>query len=271
MLNTHRIRRPEGGLRLLVMAAFSLVPAALVAQAPHVRLANNDVKHLMEQVEDHRGEFQDHLDSSIKDSKLRSPDGEVDVSAYLKDYDENVHKMKDRFTDDYAASTEVQTVLRQATAIDRRMRDQPMSTKGRSEWDREAASLKTLAEAYGATFPLPEGAPVRRYNDKEVAKAADDLANAADHFKDNVDKSDVVSKNDRESAKKDADGIKKLADDVKSRCEDGKPATAEFDQLWTLYSRVQSWVSTHPAPLAAADWTNMQTHMDILRHAFGAH
>jgi hypothetical protein len=150
------------------------------------------------------------------------------------------------------------------------MHAQAMGTKGRSEWDREAASLKTLADAYGATFPLTEGAPVRRYNDKEVAKAADDLANAADHFKDNVDKSEAVSKSDREAAKKDADGIKKLADDVKSRCEDGKPATAEFDQLSTLYSRVQSWVSTHPAPLAAADWTNMQTHMDVLRRAFGA-
>lgn len=270
MIDTHRFARCGGGLRLVVAAAFSLIPAALLAQAPHVRLSNNDVKHLMEQVEDHRGEFQDHLDSSIKDSKLRSPDGEVDVSAYLHDYEENVHKMKDRFSDDYAASTEVQTVLRQATAVDRHMRGQSTSTKGRSEWDREAASLKTLAEAYGTTFPLPEGAPVRRYNDKEVAQAADDLANAADHFKDNVDKSDAVSKSDREGAKKDADSIKKLADDVKSRCEDGKPATAEFDQLSTLYSRMQSWVSTHPAPLAAADWTSMQTHMDILRHAFGA-
>jgi hypothetical protein len=270
MIDTHRTRCQGSGLRLLVVAALSLVPAALLAQTPHVRLVDNDVKHLMEQVEDHRGEFQDHLDSSIKDSKLRSPDGEVDVSAYLKDYEDSVHKMKDRFNDDYAASTEVQTVLRQASAIDRHMHAQAMGTKGRSEWDREAASLKTLADAYGATFPLTEGAPVRRYNDKEVAKAADDLANAADHFKDNVDKSEAVSKSDREAAKKDADDIKKLADDVKSRCEDGKPATAEFDQLSTLYSRVQSWVSTHPAPLAAADWTNMQTHMDVLRRAFGA-
>jgi len=270
MIDTHWMARPGGGLRLLVVAACSLVPAALLAQTPHVRLANNDVKRLMEQVEDHRGEFQDHLDSSVKDSKLRSPDGEVDVSAYLHDYEDNVHKMKDRFNDDYAASTEVQTVLRQATAIDGHMRAQPMSIKGRSEWDSEAASLKTLAAAYGTTFPLPEGASVRRYNDKEVAKAAEDLADAADHFKDNVDKTDAISKSDREGAKKDADGIRKLADEVKSRCEDGKPATAEFDQLSTLYSRVQSWVSTHPAPLAAADWTNMQTHMDILRRAFGA-
>ena len=270
MIDTHRLAWRGAGLRLLVVAAFSLGPAALLAQTPHVRLANNDVKRLMEQVEDNRGAFQDHLDSSIKDSKLRGPDGEVDVSAYLHDYEDNVHKMKDRFTDDYAASTEVQTVLRQATAIDRHMRAQSMSTKGRSEWDREAASLKTLAEAYGTSFPLIEGAPVRRYNDKEVAKAADDLANAADHFKDNVDKTDAIPHNDRDNAKKDADGIRKLADDVKSRCEDGKPATAEFDQLSTLYNRVQSWVSAHPAPLAAADWTNMQTHMDILRHAFGA-
>jgi hypothetical protein len=270
MIDTRRKTWPGDGVRLLVVTALSLVPAALLAQTPHVRLSDNDVKHLMEQVEDHRGEFQDHLDSSIKDSKLRSADGEVDVSAYLHDYEDNVHKMKDRFTDDYAASTEVQTVLKQATVMDQRMRGQAMSTKGRSEWDREAASLKTLAEAYGTMFPLPDGAPVRRYNDKEVAKAADDLANAADHFKDNIDKSDAISKSDRESAKKDVDGLRKLADDVKSRCEDGKPASAEFDQLSTLYSRVQSWVSTHPAPLATADWTNMQTHMDVLRHAFGA-
>lgn len=269
MIDTHRTARPGGGFSLLVAAALSLVPAALLAQAPHVRLPNGDVKHLMEQVEDNRSEFQDHLDSSIKDSKLRGPDGEVDVSAYLKDYEENVHKMKDRFTDDYAASTEVQTVLRQASAIDRHMHNEPVSTKGRSEWDREAASLKTLAEAYGTTFPFFEGAVVRRYNDKEVAKAADEFSSAADHFKDDVDKSEAIAKTDREAAKKDADSIKKLADNVKSRCEDGKPATAEFDQLSTLYARMQSWMSTHTAPLAAADWTNMQTQMDIMQHAFG--
>ena len=90
------------------------------------------------------------------------------------------------------------TVLKQAAAIDRFMRGTSNVFSGRSEWDAEAVSLKHLGEAYGATFPLPEGATVRRMNDKEVKAAADAIATAADHFEDELTKTSTLAKADKE-------------------------------------------------------------------------
>ena len=62
-------------------------------------------------------------------------------------------RLKNRFTADYSAGAEVTTVLKQSTAIDAFMQRSANTMKGRSEWDRLAAQLKHLAEAYGARFP----------------------------------------------------------------------------------------------------------------------
>jgi len=259
----------RGVLPLMLSSALALCPLLLVAQMPPPRLSDKDIKTLIEQIDENRDKFEGNLASSLKDAKLRGPNGETDVSKYLDDYKDNVHKVKDRFSDDYSASTELQTVLSQATRIDTYMKNSAPTVKGRSEWDREAASLKSLAEAYGTTFPMPDGAPVRRMNDKETSESAQALADAADKFKDNIDKNSTISKADRDAGKKEADALKKLAENVKSRTGDGKPSTSEFQQLLTQTAKVQNWIDAHPAPAAAADWTDVTNQMTKLRQAFG--
>jgi hypothetical protein len=259
----------RASLRCALAAALALLPVASAAQTAPSRLPDKDVKALIEQVANNRGKFEDALSGDQKNAKLRGPNGETDVSDFLKDYKDNIDKLKDRFNDDYSASTEVATVLRQSTTIDTYVRNSAPTARGRSEWDRQTASLKTLAEAYGTTFPTPDNAPVRRINDKEAAGAAESLANAADHFKDNVDKNSTMAKADREAAKKDADALKKIADTVKSRTEDGKPATSEFNQMSALVDKMQSFIGGHPMPTTTADWTDIQNQMTKLRQAFG--
>ncbi|HKW00644.1 MAG TPA: hypothetical protein VJN96_12510 [Vicinamibacterales bacterium] len=262
-------RRIRVALSLVASMALALSPLCLRAQTVPARPPDKDIKALIEQVEQNRDKFEGNLSGDLKNSKLRGPNGEMDVSDFLKDYKDNINKLKDRFTDDYSASTELATVLQQGTRIDVYMKNAPINTKGRSEWDREAASLKSLAEAYGTTFPTPEGAPVRRINDKETAQSADAIKTAADHFKDNIDKNSTVPKADRDSAKKEVEKLSKLADAVKSRASDGKPASAEFQQLVTQTAKVQSWIDAHPVPAASADWLDVQQQMTKLRQAFG--
>ena len=54
-------------------------------------------------------------------------------------------------------------------------------------------------EAYAATFPLPDGATVRRMNDNETAAAAGDLALAAGRFKRDLDKDGTLAKADKDA------------------------------------------------------------------------
>src|SRR5262249_23722663 len=125
-------------LLLLVMA----LSGRAFAQAE--RLSDKDVKELMEAIDRGRDRFVDALDSESKHSVIRSPTNEVNVSKYLDDFDNNIHTMKDRFKGEYAASAEVQTVLRQASDIDAFVRGQG-GMKGASEWNALAGQLDTLA------------------------------------------------------------------------------------------------------------------------------
>ena len=57
----------------------------------------------------------------------------MDVKAILHDFQQDVEKMKDRFTDTYAACTEVTVVLRRGSALNAMMKEQPSTLKGASE------------------------------------------------------------------------------------------------------------------------------------------
>jgi len=255
------------------MTTFALAGAMFVwsmpapAQVRAERLSDKDVKALIDKVDEGRDKFEGNLDGKFKGSTLRGPTGETKVAGALQDYQDSTKKLQDRFTGDYSASAEVATVLKQSTAIDTFMQGAPSDMKGRSEWDRQTTNLKQLAEAYGTTFPFYTGATARRMNDKETADAADALAEAADHFKSDLDKATALAAPDKDAAKKDTDELIKHANAVKSRANDGKPATAEARLLVDQAARLQTFVAGHPIP-DLTNWQAVQKSLEALRYAF---
>jgi hypothetical protein len=253
---------------VLFASALSLCAIPTLAQAPPERLSDKDVKTLIDQVDEGRDKFEGNLDGQFKGSTIKGPNGDVKVAGALQDYQDNTQKLKDRFTPDYAADAEVLTVLRQSTAIDRFMQGSPASMKGRSEWDRQAANVKHLAEAYGTTFPFPDGGKAHRMNDKDAAATAASIAAAADRFKDDIDKDKTLPKPEKDAAKKDVELLVKHADAVKSRAGDGKPATAEMRQLAEQVAKLQTFVGAHPIP-SMTNWQTVQTSLAKLQQGFG--
>src|SRR5262245_32700507 len=134
-------RNTTVAVMICVLAAMSPVSAE--------RLNDRDVKALLERIDNERDRFEDQLDGKLKRSILRGPGGEVNVERYLDDLQQNVDRMNERFTSDYAASTEVTTVLRQASDIHRFMAKQAPNFDGASEWNRLESSLRELAAVYG--------------------------------------------------------------------------------------------------------------------------
>ena len=253
---------------IFLASALSLWSMPALAQARPERLSDKDVKTLIDQVDEGRDKFEGNLDGEFKGSTLRGPGGEVKVSGALQDYQDNTQKLKDRFTPTYAASAEVATVLKQSAAIDTFMQGAPSAMKGRSEWDRQTTNLKNLAEAYGTTFPLPNGATVRRMNDRETADAATAIVTAGGRFKSDLDKDKTLAKADKDAAKKDVDLLVKQANAVKSRTSDGKPATGEARQLVEQAAKLQTFVGAHPIP-TMTNWQAVQSSLGKLQQAFG--
>jgi hypothetical protein len=255
---------------LLLAGALALYAMPAIAQAPPERLSDKDVKALIEQVDQERDKFEGNLDGKLKDSLLRSETTDIKVSAALQDYQDNIKKLKERFTAEYSASAEVQVVLKQANKIDNFVKTSNAVTKGRSEWDREAASLKRLAGAYGTTFPIPPGAAVRRMNDKEAADAAGAIAKASDRVRDDFDKVPVaaLSKADKDTVKKGLETLGKQAEVVQSRLNDGKPATAEVQLLMVQVATVQKFIDAHPILSTKPDWDALHESLAKVQQAF---
>jgi hypothetical protein len=267
-LEIPRRRRSACARAILVASALSVWSIPALAQAPPERLSDRQVKTLIDQVDEGRDKFEGNLDSKFKGSTLRGPSGETKVEGALQDYQDNTKKLQDRFTSEYAASAEVAAVLKQSNAIATFMQGSPSLMNGRTEWDRQTVNLKQLAEAYGTTFPIPDGARTRRINDHETAGAAAAIADAADRFKDDIDHDKTLPKPERDAAKKDVEVLVKLAEAVKDRTNDGKSATAELRQLVEQAATIQTFVGVHPMP-TLTNWQAVQTSLVKLRQAFG--
>src|SRR5215510_10766271 len=116
-----------------VMTRFALALALGLTFAPAQsgeRLADKEVKQIILDVDQARDRFEDQLDGRIKSSTIRGANGEVNVERYLDDLQENIKRLKERFTVDYSASKEAETVLKQGTEINEYIKKQPSEMKG---------------------------------------------------------------------------------------------------------------------------------------------
>lgn len=251
----------------LMLAAAVLVASQSTAQEAS-RPSDEDLEALIESVDHARDRFEDALDGAFKHSIVRGPRGEVQVNQYLDDLQENVDRLKDRYRSEYAASAEAVAVLRQGTDIHGYIKAQPDSMKGASEWDRLAASLRQLAGAYGAAFPLAADASVRRINDDEAAAAADAAEKAASEIKKQAGRDATLTKAQQDALKGSADTLAKGCKTLKSRLKGHQPGTAEARQTFEAADRVMSGASS-ASPALQSSLGPLRASLAILRQAFG--
>ena len=236
------------------------------------RLTDKDVKSLVEKIDDGRSKFKDGLDDDFKKSIRRGPSGEVNVAKYLDDFKESIEKLKDRLKPEYAASAEVASVLRLGSGIDRAFAKDLAGQKGQSEWNRLAGDLKTLAAAYGADFPLAEGATVRRVGDKELTGIVEQVGKGAEGLKKSLDndlkKDASVDKAARDGVIHDADQCSKDAKTLRDRIKDASPSSAEADKLLACMARVQTFLDSHKAPASTSAFNALAPRFEDIAGAY---
>jgi len=254
---------------IVAIATCVLAGPALARQGEN-RLTDKAVLQIIDSVEKARNTFESKIDDKVKSSILRSPRGELRVDAYLDDLETNVKNLKSRFDKTYAASSEAETVLRQATIMDGFVKNFGQEMKGASEWDALAIELRRLAGAYSTTFPLaPTGGSVRRINDAEAGAAADDMKRHAKKMRDSIDANAALSKEARDSIKANLHSLEEQADLVKSRMNSGQPASAEMRKLLDQISAVDKFMAANKVmPATQAAWQEARVPLDKLKQAY---
>lgn len=254
----------------LFVAVWLVASAAPLLAAD--RLTDRDVKELIARIEDGRDKFDNALDDKFKNSILRDASGEVNVKRFLNTFQESIDRVEESLKPDYAASTEVGTLLRQGSALERYFRQQPGGTKGESEWNRLASDLETLAAAYGSDFPIGENPAFRRLGDREVSQSVKALESSAQQLKRSLDsdlkKDPSVDKASREGIVDEADQLSKDAKALRERVNDGKPSSAEADQVLARAARLQTFIKGHQVPAASGAWHGVASQLEIVSAAY---
>ena len=255
----------------LIVLLFGVLP--LVQAPPPARVSDEEVKALLERIDNERDRFEDQLDGEVKRSIIRNQSGEFNVERYLDDLQENVKNMRERYKPEYAAGNEVAIVLRQGAEIQRGMSQRPPNFKGASEWNQLSSSLGQLAAVYGNTFPITDGTPVRRISDTEVIEAAAQTEAAADKFRKQLDSALKMDKTfslaNRQAAVQEADSLKRDAKALRERVKDGKPSSGEATQLVERAARIQEAGAKLPlTPAAKTAWSGVVKPLTTIAHGF---
>jgi hypothetical protein len=119
--------------------------------APY-RLSDKDVKRLLDRLEKDSDKFRKSVDKTLDKSRLDSTNREDDINRFVKDFEDEIDRLKDRFDDHKTVSADVEVVLRRAVLIDRFMQRHRVSTEMQGDWAAVKADLDELARAYNVSW-----------------------------------------------------------------------------------------------------------------------
>ena len=174
-----------------IVAGLLIVPSAALAAD---RLTDKEIKELLASIEKDRSTFEAALDVKLKNTVISGPRGEVKTNEFFDDLQDQVTRARDRFTDEYSASSEALALLDYTSRLDRWVKSQPSGFQGSSEWKPFASDLGRLATAYNTTFPIPANGIARRINDAELVTAAAEVEKLCDPFRSQLDASLTANK-----------------------------------------------------------------------------
>ena len=130
-------------------------PTTVVTATPvglPYRLSDKEVERILHGIEQQSGKFRSSLDSALDRSSLNNTDREDDINAFIKEFDQEVKRLHDRFDEHKSVAADVQTVLDRAARIDAFMRRRGLTEKAQNEWSALRENLDQLAAAYNVTW-----------------------------------------------------------------------------------------------------------------------
>ena len=132
-----------------------LTPSTVVTGTPvglPYRLSDKEIERILHRIEEQSGKFRGSLDSALDRSRLNDTDREDDINAFIKEFEQEVKRLHDRFDDRKSVAADVQAVLDRAARIDGFMRRRGLSERAQNEWSTLRANLDQLAEAYNVSW-----------------------------------------------------------------------------------------------------------------------
>lgn len=153
------------------LSTICLLLIAMLAQAQTrvYRGTYQSVRRLIVRIENRSTIFtnsvQDWASRNVSDTY--SPAAGEDIDLFVRDFDESVQRLRERFDARQSTDADVQDVLNRASRIDVFFNRHRADTRTRNRWSRLRSDLNQLAAAYNVHWPLSGSTypPYNRYPD----------------------------------------------------------------------------------------------------------
>ncbi len=139
----------------LSVTCLLLIPIAAQAQTKTYRGTFQTVRRLIVRIENRSATFSNSLQnwaSRNPNATYSSAAGE-DINLFVRDFDQSVRQLRNRFDARQATASDVQDVLNRAARIDVFLGRHTIDTRTRNQWTLLRTDLNQLATAFNVRWP----------------------------------------------------------------------------------------------------------------------
>jgi len=126
----------------------------LIGNTPDLayRLTDKEIEQLLHRIEQQATKFRTSIDTALDRSRLDGTKREDDINAFIKEFDQEVKRLHDRFDERKSVAADVQAVLDRSDRINDFMRRHRLTDSAQGEWLTLKTNLDELAQAYGVSW-----------------------------------------------------------------------------------------------------------------------
>jgi len=139
----------------LSMTCLLLISMAAQAQTRTYRGTFQTVRRLIVRIENRSANFSNSLQNwaSRNPNAVYSPAAGEDINLFVRDFDESVRRLRDRFDARQATASDVQDVLNRAARIDVFLGRHTVDARTRNQWSLLRTDLNRLGSAFNVRWP----------------------------------------------------------------------------------------------------------------------
>jgi archaellum component FlaC len=276
-------------LALLFVITCLAVAAPVRAQvvgAPY-RITDKEVEQILKRIENQSNNFRHSLDASLDRSRLNGTNREDDINSFMKNFEEQTKRLRDRFDDHKSVAADVEAVLNGAASIDQFVYRQRLNERAQNDWSTLRASLDDLARAYNVAWRW-EGVAVLtpstvatgtavglpyRLSDKEIERILHRIENQSGKFRGSLDSAlDRSRLNDTDREDDINSFIKEFDQEVKrlhDRFDDRKSVAADVQSVLDHAARIDNFMRRRGlGERAEREWSALRANLDQLAEAY---
>lgn len=281
------IKRSFLALLFVITCLAVAAPARAQVVGQPYRLNDKEVERILRRVENQTNNFRRSLDASLDRSRLNGTNREDDINAFMKNFEEQTKRLRDRFDDHKSVAADVEAVLNSAAAIDQFVYRQRLNERGQNDWSTLRASLDELAQAYNVAWrwegvavltpsTVVTGTPVGlpyRLSDKEIERILHRIEEQSGKFRGSLDSALDRSRLNDTDREDDVNAfIKEFDQEVKrlhDRFDDRKSVAADVQAVLDRAARIDGFMRRRGlSERAQNEWSTLRANLDQLAEAY---